>query len=148
MSRLAHGAHLTVDAFDREQRQKLATGTLLTIDNQIDPATGTVKLKATFPNTDRRLFSSQFVNARLLLDTQSHATVVPAAAIQPSPKGPFTYVVKSDHTVTARPVTAGVTDGDDVVVTAGLAPGEPIVVDGADRLREGAPVTAQARGGS
>lgn len=147
-SRLAHGAHLTVDAFDREQRQKLATGTLLTIDNQVDPATGTVKLKATFPNTDRRLFSSQFVNARLLLDVQSHATVVPTAAIQPSPKGPFVYVLKGDRTATARPVTTGVTDGDDVVVTAGLAPAEQVVVDGADRLREGATVTVQARGGS
>ena len=90
-----------------------------------------MKLKATFPNSDRRLFSSQFVNARLLLDVQSHATVVPAAAIQPSPKGPFAYVVKSDHTVTAA-----------------LAPGDQIVIDGADRPREGATVIAQARGGS
>jgi len=148
MNRLTHGAHLTVDAFDREQRNKLATGTLLTIDNQVDPATGTVKLKATFPNTDLRLFSSQFVNARLLLNTLPHATVVPAAAVQPSPKGPFTYVVKSDNTVTARPVTTGVTDGDEVVITAGLVPGEQVVIDGADRLREGATVTVQARGGS
>jgi len=143
LDKLAHGARLAVDAYDREQRQKLASGTLLTIDNQVDPTTGTVKLKALFPNTDNRLFANQFVNARLLLDVKRAATVVPAAAIQRSPRGPFVYVVKSDHTVGVRQVTVGVTDGDDVAVDAGLSVGEPVVVDGADRLRDGAAVSLQ-----
>src|SRR5882724_1298809 len=142
------GASLLVEAYDREQQRKLSTGSLLTIDNQVDPTTGTVKLKATFPNTDNRLFSSQFVNARLLLDVQRHATVVPAAAIQRGAQGSLVYVVKADQTVTARKVTLGVTDGDDVTVTAGLAAGERVVVDGADRLREGAAVTVQPRSGA
>jgi len=142
------GASLLVEAYDREQQRKLSTGSLLTIDNQVDPTTGTVKLKATFPNTDNRLFSSQFVNARLLLDVQRHATVVPAAAIQRGAQGSLVYVVKADQTVTARKVTLGVTDGDDVTVTAGLAAGEQVVVDGADRLREGAAVTVQPRSGA
>jgi len=148
LARLGHGASLQVEAYDREQQRKLSTGSLLTIDNQVDPTTGTVKLKATFPNTDNRLFSSQFVNARLLLDVQRHATVVPAAAIQRGAQGSLVYVVKADQTVTARKVTLGVADGDDVTVTAGLAAGEQVVVDGADRLRDGAAVTVQPRSGA
>ena len=145
LDRLRRGVRLPVDAYDREQTRKLATGTLLTIDNQVDPATGTVKLKATFPNTDGRLFSSQFVNARLQLDVQHGATVVPAVAIQRSPQGPFVYVVKPDQTVTVRPVTVGVADGDDVAITAGVTVAEPVVVDGADRLRDGVRVAVQSR---
>jgi membrane fusion protein, multidrug efflux system len=146
LDRLQRGVRMTVEAYDREQKRKLSTGTLLTIDNQVDASTGTVKLKATFPNTDNRLFSSQFVNARLLLDVQHNATVVPAAAIQRSPRGAFVYVVRPDQTVGVRPVTVGVADGDDVAIAAGLAVGEPVVVDGADRLRDGARVAVQARG--
>ncbi len=148
LARLGHGASLPVEAYDREQQRKLSTGSLLTIDNQVDPTTGTVKLKATFPNTDNRLFSSQFVNARLLLDVERHATVVPAAAIQRGAQGALVYVVKTDQTVTARRVTVGVADGDDVTITAGLAAGEQVVVDGADRLRDGAAVTVQPRSGA
>jgi membrane fusion protein, multidrug efflux system len=148
LARLGHGASLPVEAYDREQQRKLSTGSLLTIDNQVDPTTGTVKLKATFPNTDNRLFSSQFVNARLLLDVERHATVVPAAAVQRGAQGSLVYVVKADQTVTARKVTLGVADGDDVTVTAGLTAGEQVVVDGADRLRDGTAVTVQPRSGA
>jgi membrane fusion protein, multidrug efflux system len=147
MDRLRRGVRMTVEAYDREQKHQLSTGTLLTIDNQVDPTTGTVKLKATFPNSDNRLFSSQFVNARLLLDVVRNATVVPAAAVQRGTRGVFVYVVKPDQTVAVRPVTAGVADGDDVAITAGLTVGEPVVVDGADRLRDGARVAVQTRGG-
>ena len=145
LDRLRRGVRLPVDAYDREQTRKLATGTLLTIDNQVDPSTGTVKLKATFPNTDGRLFSSQFVNARLRLDVEHGATVVPAVAIQRSPQGPFVYVVKPDRTVTVRPVTVGVADGDDVAITAGVTVAELVVVDGADRLRDGVRVAVQSK---
>jgi len=141
LDRLAAGARLTADAYDREQRRKLATGSLLTIDNTVDPTTGTVKLKAVFPNADNRLFASQFVNVRLQLDVKRGATVIPAAAVQRTTRGAFVYVVEPDQTVAARPITVGVTDGDDVAVDGGLRPGERVVVDGADRLRDGATVT-------
>ena len=144
LDRIARGTAVPVDAYDREQRHKLASGTLLTIDNQVDPSTGTVKLKATFPNTDGRLFSSQFVNARLLLDVKHHAIVVPAVAIQRGAGGAFVYVMTPAQTVTVRQVTVGVAEGDDVAVDSGLTAGERVVVDGADRLREGARVVAQA----
>ncbi len=148
LDRLQHGLRLPVEAFDREQRRKLSAGSLLTIDNQVDPATGTVRLKAVFGNADNRLFPSQFVNARLQLDVKRGATVVPAAAIQRSPRGPFVYVVKPDQTVEARPVTVGVTDGDNVSIDTGLRVGEPVVVDGAERLRDRSKVELQTRGGA
>jgi multidrug efflux system membrane fusion protein len=148
LDKLARGLRVPVDAYDREQRRKLSTGSLLTIDNQIDPTTGTVKLKAVFSNTDNRLFASQFVNVRLLLEVKRGATVVPAAGVQRATRGAFVYVVKPDQTVGVRQVTVGVTDGDDVVIDAGLAAGEQIAVDGADRLRDAAKVTVQARGSS
>ena len=144
LDRLARGQRMSAEAYDREQRRKLATGSLLTIDNQVDPTTGTVKLKAVFANADNRLFASQFVNVRLLLDVERGATVVPAAAIQRTTLGSFLYVVRPDQTVAARQVTVGVADGDDVAIDAGLAAGERIVVDGADRLRDGARVTERA----
>ncbi len=148
LDKLNTGADLPVEAYDRAQRRQLSTGSLLTLDNQIDQTTGTVRLKAVFPNTDNRLFPNQFVNARLQLDMKRGATVVPAAAIQRSARGPFAYVVKADQTVEARPVTAGVTDGDDVAIDTGLTVGEQVVVDGADRLRDGSRVEPQARSGS
>jgi multidrug efflux system membrane fusion protein len=143
--KLNAGANLPVEAYDRAQQRKLSTGALLTIDNQIDQTTGTVRLKAVFPNTDNRLFPNQFVNVRLQLDLKRGATVVPTAAIQRSPQGSFVYVVKSDQTVEARPVTVGVTDGDDVAIDTGLAAGEQVVVDGAERLRDGSQVAPQVR---
>jgi multidrug efflux pump subunit AcrA (membrane-fusion protein) len=112
------------------------------------PISGTVRVKAVFPNTDSRLFPNQFVNARLQLDMKRGATVVPAAAIQRSPRGPFVYVVKPDQTVEARPVTVGVTDGDDVSIDTGLTVGEQVVVDGAERLRDGSHVELRTRSGS
>jgi multidrug efflux system membrane fusion protein len=146
LDRLAHGVQLVADAYDREQRHKLATGSLLTIDNQVDPTTGTVKLKAVFPNTDNRLFPSQFVNVRLRLDVKHNAVVVPAAAVQRTTRGTFVYVVVQGQKVAARNVTLGVSEGDDVVIEAGLKPGERVVVDGADRLRDGATVTERLEG--
>jgi multidrug efflux system membrane fusion protein len=140
LEQLRQGVRLPVEAYDREQRKKLADGALLTIDNQVDPTTGTVRLRAQFPNTDNRLFPSQFVNARLRLETRRGATVVPSAAVQSSPKGPFVYVVRPDRTVAVRPVGVGVTDGDDVSIERGLAVGEQVVVEGAERLRDGAAI--------
>ena len=148
LDRLRAGAELPVDAWDRAQQHRLAGGSLLTVDNQIDPTTGTVRLKAVFPNTDGRLFPSQFVNARLRLDVQRRATVIPAVAIQQSAQGPFVYVVKADRTVTARPVKVALTEGEDASVDSGVAPGDLVVVDGADRLREGSAVTLQSGGGA
>jgi multidrug efflux system membrane fusion protein len=148
LDRLNAGADLPVEAYDRAEQRKLSTGSLLTLDNEIDQTTGTVRLKAVFPNTDNHLFPNQFVNARLQLDVKHGATVVPTAAIQRSPRGPFVYVVKSDQTVEVRPVTVGVTDSDDVAIDTGLSVGEPVVVDGAERLRDGSPVTPQARSGA
>jgi multidrug efflux system membrane fusion protein len=142
------GANLPVEAYDRERRRRLAMGSLLTVDNQIDQTTGTIRLKAVFPNADNHLFPNQFVNVRLQLDIKHGATVVPAAAIQRSPRGPFVYVVKADQTVEARQVTVGVTDGDDVAIDTGVNVGEQVVVDGADRLRNGSQVELQAGSGS
>ena len=148
LDQLTHGVRLPVEAYDRAQRQKLSTGSLLTLDNEIDQTTGTVRLKAGFPNTDNRLFPNQFVNARLQLDVKHGATVVPTVAIQRSSRGPFVYVVKPDQTVEARLVTLGVTDGDDVAIDTGLTVGAPVVVDGADRLRDGSPVDLHTGSGA
>jgi len=146
MKRLRGGDRLTVEAYDREKKVRLASGVLLTVDNQIDPATGTVKLKAEFPNDDSSLFPNQFVNARMLLDTQRGVTVVPTAAVQRSARGTFVYVVSPEHTVSLRPVTLGASDGDRTMVQAGLAPGELVVIDGTDRLRDGAKVELAEHG--
>jgi multidrug efflux system membrane fusion protein len=140
LEKLKTGERLQVEAFDREQKRRLATGSLLTVDNQIDPSTGTVRLKAVFPNDDNELFPNQFVNARLLLDVKRGTTVVPTAAIQRSPQGTFVYVVKDDQTVGVRPVTVGVTQGDEASIDKGLSPDELVVVDGTEKLREGSKV--------
>jgi multidrug efflux system membrane fusion protein len=144
LARLKAGTHLTVEAYDRAEQRKLATGSLRAVDNQIDPSTGTVRLKAEFPNSDNALFPNQFVNARLLLEVKRGATVVPTSAIQRSPQGAFVDVVKADQTVTMRPVTLGASQGDETAITAGLAPGEIVVTEGAERLRESAKVALQA----
>jgi multidrug efflux system membrane fusion protein len=145
LEQLGRGVRLPVEAYDREQRKKLAEGALLTIDNEVDPTTGTVRLKAQFPNTDNRLFPSQFVNARLLIETRRGATVVPTAAIQSSSKGPFVYVARPEGMVAVRQVSVGVTDGDDVSIERGLAVGEQVVVEGAERLRDGAGIELRTR---
>ena len=146
LRRLKASEELPVETWDRDDAKKLATGKLLTIDNQIDPTTGTLRLKAEFPNDDNALFPNQFVNARLQLDVHRGATLVPSAAVQRGTQGQFVYVVKPDQTVDARPVRVGVSEGDAVSIVSGVAPGELVVVDGADSLRAGRSVTLQARG--
>jgi multidrug efflux system membrane fusion protein len=144
------GKTLEVDAFSRDDQTKLATGKLLTIDNQIDPTTGTAKLKAVFSNTDNQLWPNQFVNANLLLETRKNSTVVPTAAILRGPQGTFVYAVNSDKTVQDRVVTVALTQGDTTVVTAGLNPGDTVVTDGQDKLQRGSRIeprsTGQSRG--
>jgi multidrug efflux system membrane fusion protein len=144
MRKLAAGETLTAEAWDRANRNRIATGTLLTADNQIDPSTGMTRLKALFQNDDGALFPNQFVNVRLELDVQHGAVIVPAAAIQRGPQGTFVYVVGTDHTVQVRPVTAGITSDAEVSVDSGLAGGDSVVTDGVDKLRAGTPV--QIRG--
>ncbi|MHB8622771.1 MAG: MdtA/MuxA family multidrug efflux RND transporter periplasmic adaptor subunit [Sulfuricaulis sp.] len=140
MKKLQTGDKLPVDAYDRSGTTKLATGTLLTVDNEIDPTTGTVKLKAQFPNTDNYLFPNQFVNVRLLVSVIHNATVIPTASIQRGTLGTFVYVIKPDNTATVRPIQLGPTQGEYAAVDAGITPGEKVVVDGADKLREGSKV--------
>jgi multidrug efflux system membrane fusion protein len=131
---------MPVEAWDRENRVRLATGQLVTLDNQIDPQTGTVKVKAQFTNDDGRLFPNQFVNARMLVETRKGAVTVPAAALLRGAQGMFVYVVKDDSTVTVRPVRPGPAEAGRVAVESGVAEGERVAVDGLDRLREGAKV--------
>jgi multidrug efflux system membrane fusion protein len=145
------GDPLLVEAFDRELKNTLATGSLHAIDNQIDAATGTVRLKAEFPNEDSTLYPNQFVNARMLVGTLRGAVVVPTAAIQRSPDATFVYVVKADDTVDARNVEIEQTEGDDTSLRSGVSPGEVVVIDGVDKLRPGVKVAASpasARGGA
>jgi membrane fusion protein, multidrug efflux system len=129
------GQKLPVEAYDREQKRRLATGALQSIDNQIDPSTGTVKLKAVFANSDNELFPNQFVNARLLVDTLHNATLVPNAAIQHSPQSAFVYLVKTDQTVEARNVEVKLTEGNETAIAKGISPGEIVVTDGVDKLQ-------------
>ena len=148
LAKLKAGEHSPVEVYDRADQRKLATGTLLTVDNQIDPSTGTVRLKAEFPNADGALFPNQFVNARLLLEVKRGTTLVPNAAIQRGSQGPFVYVVKADRTVAMHPVTIGASQGGETSISTGLAPGELVVTDGADKLRDGAKVELQAGEGN
>jgi multidrug efflux system membrane fusion protein len=147
LGRLKAGKRLLVEAYDREMRQKLSVGSLLTVDNQIDPATGTVRLKAIFSNKKNELFPNQFVNARLLVEVKRESIVVPAPAIQRGPQGTFIYVVKADRTATVRPVSVGEIQGGKASIKAGLSPGELVVVDGQDRLREGTRVDLRPQSG-
>jgi multidrug efflux system membrane fusion protein len=146
LSRLKTGRPMPVEAYDRAMKQKLATGSLLTVDNQIDPATGTVRFKATFSNEKAELFPNQFVNARLLVDVLPGVTVIPAPALQRGPQGTFVYVVQADRTVTVRSISVGEIQGGKVSVETGLSPGELVVVDGTDRLREGSRVALRDQG--
>jgi multidrug efflux system membrane fusion protein len=135
---------LTVDAFDRADKAKLATGTLLTIDNQIDQTTGTDRLKATFDNKDGALFPNQFVNIHLLLDVRKNSTIIPSVAVQRGPQGTFVYVVKSDMTVEARTVTVALTQSNLSAIDGGLQVGESVVTDGQDKLQNGAKVETRS----
>src|SRR5579863_9825501 len=146
MGRVSQGAVLEVDAWDRSQTTQIASGKLATVDNVVDPTTGTVKLRAMFDNTDGKLFPSQFVNIRLLVDTLPNQTVVPVAAIQRGAAGTFVFIVSPDKTVSQRSVKLGIQDGDKVAILNGLKPGDTVVVDGADRLRDGSEVAIPAAG--
>jgi len=143
LKKMAAGQTLEVDAYSRDAKTKLAQGSLTTLDNQIDPATGTLKLRATFENPKGTLFPNQFVNARLLVEEKRGVTLVPTAAVQRNSQATYVYVVKADSTVTVRPIAIGTTEGDDSEVTSGLAPGEVVVMTGVDKLEEGTKVNAQ-----
>jgi len=141
MTRLHGGAKLSTTAYDRNNTVALETGYLDTVDNQIDTATGTIKLRALFPNAGQMLFPNQFVNARLLIDTLHDAVIVPSSAVLNGANGPFVYVVKADNTVAVRPVKVGPIDAERTSIASGLAVGERVVIDGSDRLKEGAKIT-------
>jgi membrane fusion protein, multidrug efflux system len=140
LKRLHDGAKVPVTAYDRTRSTKLATGVLAAVDSQIDTSTGTVKLKALFENEDEALFPNQFVNANILVDVLHDATVVPGAAIQRGAPGTFVYLVKPDNSVAVQAVTLGPVDAERVAVQSGLSLGDRVVIDGADKLREGAKV--------
>ena len=137
MKRLATGAKLPVLAFDRADTEKLADGRLTAVDNQISTSTGTIKLRAAFDNTEGALFANQFVNIKVKVDTVKGTTVAPQAAILRGAMGTFAYLAKDDGTVAVRPVKLGVTQGDMAQITDGLAPGDKVVIDGMDKLRDG-----------
>ena len=139
-SKVKAGQAMVVEAWDREQKLKLAVGKVSSIDNAIDLTTGTIKLKAEFPNSDNSLFPNQFVNIRLQVDTLRDALVVPANAVQRGAQGTYVYVVKDDGSVSVRSVSLGTTEGDWIIVRGDVAVGERVVTDGADRLRDGAKV--------
>jgi len=146
LKRFRSGEKLDVVAFDHEHSTQLARGVLYAIDNQIDASSGTVRLRAEFRNEDEKLYPNQFVNAELMVETLRGATIVPAAAIQRGAAGPYAYAVDADDKVTAKPVRLGPGDGERVVIEDGLDPGAKVVVEGVDKLRDGAKV-ALARGG-
>jgi len=137
------GARLRVEAYDREMKTKIAQGWLETFDNQIDPTTGTFKLRANFDNRDGALFPNQFINAKLLVVEKSGATLIPTAAVQRNSQRTYVFLVKSDSTVTVQTITVGTTEGDDTEVTSGLKPGDFVVMTGVDRLQEGTKVRFQ-----
>jgi multidrug efflux system membrane fusion protein len=146
--RLQSGAKLPTTALDRGGANKIADGTLQTFDSQIDPTTGTIKLRAIFPNETKTLFPNQFVNVRLLLDTHKDVTTMSTAGIQRGVPGTFVYLVNADSTVSVRPVKLGVTDGDRVEILSGLNPGDRVVIDGADKLRDGAKINLRQEAGA
>ncbi|HEY1251854.1 MAG TPA: MdtA/MuxA family multidrug efflux RND transporter periplasmic adaptor subunit [Thermoanaerobaculia bacterium] len=146
LQKLRGGAPLPVEAWDRDLKTRLEDGKLLTVDNQIDPTTGTVRLKAVFDNHRGVLFPNQFVNVRLLIDTLRHVVVVPSAAIQRTTQGAVVYVAAADGTVAMRPVQVPQQSGDRAVVAKGVAAGELVVTDGVDKLQNGSKVTTQKAG--
>jgi multidrug efflux system membrane fusion protein len=145
-ARMKDGVKLPVLAFDRDLKKKLAEGSLLTIDNQIDQTSGTVRFKAVFENADLSLYPNQFVNARLLLDTRRAAVIVPTAAIQHSPGSAFVYRVKDDKSVEVREVVTTLSNGDESAIDSGLDPGDVVVIDGIDRLERGTKVIVRMAG--
>src|SRR5207253_7168584 len=152
-AKLRSGVQLAVDAYDRDDTAKIASGKLQTIDNQIDPTTGTYKLKSIFGNTDNALFPNQFVNVHLLVDVKHNLTIVPASAIQRGPQGTYVYAVakdaaSKDATAKIYPVTVALTTGNSVGLSAGLNSGDVVVVDGQDKLQDGTKVNPNLAGGA
>ncbi|HKD52178.1 MAG TPA: MdtA/MuxA family multidrug efflux RND transporter periplasmic adaptor subunit [Candidatus Acidoferrum sp.] len=147
-SKLRAGIQLNVEAYDRNDTQKIATGKLLTIDNEIDTTTGTYKLKSVFNNSDNSLFPNQFVNVHLLVDTMHNLTIVPASAIQRGPQGTYVYAVGGDNTVKIRPVAVALTTATNVGLSGGVNTGDIVVVDGQDKLQDGSKVTPTTAGPS
>jgi multidrug efflux system membrane fusion protein len=147
LKKIRAGDKLPVDAWDREQKNKLATGTLATVDNEIDPTTGTLKLRAVFDNNDRTLFPNQFVNARLLQQEKTGVTLLPTAAVQRNTNDTYVYFIKPDNTVTIRSIKVGTTEGDESEITSGIAPGDKVVMTGVDKLQEGSKVNPTLTGG-
>jgi multidrug efflux system membrane fusion protein len=147
LARMHDRSKLPVEAWDRDIRRKLATGEVLAIDNQIDQSTGTVRIKALFPNDDLALYPNQFVNARLLKDTLHGAVLIPAAALERSPQSTYVYVVKADSTVAMRPVTVQAIEGDIAAIHDGVSEGEMVVIDGLDKLQPGATVALSKENG-
>jgi multidrug efflux system membrane fusion protein len=142
LRKIAAGEHLQAEAWDRGKTTRIAAGTLETVDNQIDPTTGSLRLRANYDNSDNQLFPNQFVNVRLLVQEKGGVTLVNSAVIQRA-NTVYAYVVKDDHTVTVRQIATGVTEGDNTEVTSGLEPGDVAVMTGVDKLQEGTPVTVQ-----
>jgi membrane fusion protein, multidrug efflux system len=152
LQKLRTGAKLRVDAYSDDKSKKLAVGELLTIDNQIDLTSGTLRFKALFANQNGALFPNQFSNARLLIDTKRNTVIIPEAAVQRKPQGTFAYVVKSDKTVEERDIVLGPAEADARSVESGLSPDEVVVIEGVDKLQPGSKVTPRevsgARGGA
>ena len=148
LAKLRAGVRLTVQAYDRADVNRIATGYLETVDNQIDPTTGTSRLKAIFDNRDEALYPQQFVNCRLLLDTKHGVVITPVPAVQHGPDGAYVYVVKQDGTASMRRVTTGTTEGNDVEITSGLTPGEMVITDGQDKLQDGTRVEIRPDSGA
>jgi multidrug efflux system membrane fusion protein len=146
MERMRAGARLKVEAYDREMKTKLAQGWLETLDNQIDPTTGTVKFRANFDNREGSLFPNQFVNARLLVEEKQGVTLIPTATVQRNSQATYIYLVKPDSSVTVRTIAIGTTEGDDTEVTSGLVPGDQVVLTGVDKLQEGSKVKVAKSG--
>jgi membrane fusion protein, multidrug efflux system len=142
-SRTKAGQKLVVEGWDRDQQHRLATGTLVTIDNQIDQTTGTVRLRATFPNQDNALFPNQFVYTRLLIQQKHGVLLIPTAAVQRNANNTYAFIVNADSTVSIRNVELGTTNGDETEITKGLVPGDEVVLSGVDKLSEGTKVAAQ-----
>src|SRR4030095_6018594 len=139
------GQRLAAEAYDRSGQNKLVAGRLLTMDNEIDPTTGTNRLKAVFENKANALFPNQFVNIQLLVETQKDKVLIPAVAIQRGPNGAFVYVVKPDQTVEVRKITVGTMAGSEAAIETGVAAGEQVVVDGVDKLQAGSKVRVGAK---
>jgi membrane fusion protein, multidrug efflux system len=146
LQKMRAGQKLEVDAYDHDNNKKLSQGTLTTVDNEIDQTTGTVRLRATFDNKDNSLFPSQFVNVKMLVEQKNGVVLLTTAAVQRNSNATFVYLVQPDSTVTVRNIQVGTTEGDDAEVTSGLAPGDVVVVTGADKLQDGSKVNVQVLG--